>query len=95
MTFLGAGHDTTATGVAWTLHMLSKHHDVPKKLRAEIQEFLPFLFDPNTREDPEHFVNADADRLPYLDNVCRESLRYIPPIPMTVRQAVAEDKLGE
>ena len=94
MTFLGAGHDTTATGVAWTLHLLSTHPEIQTKLRAEIKEHMPFLFDPSTRYSPEELAKVDADLLPYLDNVCRESLRYIPPIPMTVRQSVADDMLG-
>lgn len=94
MTFLGAGHDTTATGVAWTLLLLSKHPDIQQRLRAEIKQYMPFLFDPRTRFDEECLSKVDPDQLPYLDNVCRESLRYIPPIPMTVRQSVAEDTLG-
>ena len=95
MTFLGAGHDTTATGVAWTLHLLSKHSDVQTKLREEIREYMPQLFDSEGRgKIADRWEDFDVDRLPYLDNVCRESLRYIPPIPMTVREAKADDVLG-
>ncbi|QSZ32542.1 hypothetical protein DSL72_002120 [Monilinia vaccinii-corymbosi] len=93
MTFLGAGHDTTATGVTWTIHLLSTHPEMQERLRDEIREHMPFLFDPESRYG-ERVEKADADLLPYLDNVCRESLRYIPPIPMTVRQSLKEDKLG-
>ena len=92
MTFLGAGHDTTASGVAWTLHLLSKHPSTQEKLRSEIQEYMPFLFS-QSREDKSQLATIDEDRLPYLNNVCRESLRYIPPIPMVVRQNMAEDQL--
>lgn len=95
MTFLGAGHDTTATGVAWTLHLLSKYPSIQTRVRDEIKQYMPFLFDPSTRYSASELAKADADQLPYLDNVCRESLRYIPPIPMTVRQSLADDKLGE
>lgn len=94
MTFLGAGHDTTATGVAWTLHLLSTHPEIQSRLRQEIKDNMPFLFDPNTRSNPERIASADPDQLSYLDNVCRESLRYIPPIPMTVRESIADDTLG-
>ncbi|KAB8292516.1 hypothetical protein EYC80_008226 [Monilinia laxa] len=93
MTFLGAGHDTTATGVAWTIHLLSTHPEIQEKLRAEIRENMPFLFDQTTRYE-ESVEKTDPDLLPYLDNVCRESLRFIPPIPMTVRESLKEDKLG-
>jgi cytochrome P450 len=94
MTFLGAGHDTTATGVAWTLHLLSKYPKVQTRLREEVREYMPFLFHEDTRYDPIELGKVDADKLPYLDNVCRESLRYIPPIPMTVRQSLEDDTLG-
>ena len=94
MTFLGAGHDTTATGVAWTIHLLSTHPEIQSRLRAEVKQYYPFLFDPRTRNDPDRLSKLDADNLPYLDNVCRESLRYIPPIPMTVRQSLADDTLA-
>ena len=95
MTFLGAGHDTTATGVAWTLHLLSTHPEIQTRLREEVREQLPFLFNPTSRYDAAELAKADADQLPYLDNVCRESLRYIPPIPMTVRQSLSDDMLGD
>jgi len=94
MTFLGAGHDTTATGVAWTLHLLSTHPEIQQKLRDEVKQHMPALFSPATRHDPAILATMDPDHLPYLDNICRESLRYIPPIPMTVRQSLADDTLG-
>jgi cytochrome P450 len=94
MTFLGAGHDTTATGVAWTLHLLAKYPKIQSRLREEIRQYMPWLFHKKTRYDPIELAKVDADQLPYLDNVCRESLRYIPPIPMTVRESINDDKLG-
>ncbi|KAH6879490.1 cytochrome P450 78A3 [Thelonectria olida] len=94
MTFLGAGHDTTATGVAWTLHLLSAHPDIQSRLREEIREYLPFLSGSTARPDIVELATASADQLPYLNNVCRESLRYIPPIPMTVRESIADDTLA-
>lgn len=90
MTFLAAGHDTTATGTAWTIHLLSIYPGVQHRLRAEIRRYMPYLFDEDWTYDRE-MVLLDPDHLPYLDNVCRESLRYIPPIPMTVRESVEDD----
>ncbi|KAK4105344.1 cytochrome P450 [Parathielavia hyrcaniae] len=91
MTFLGAGHDTTATGAAWTIHLLSIHPGVQAKVREEVREYMPFLFDKSFKFDPDTMTLPDPDQLPYLDNVCRESLRFIPPIPMTVRESVEAD----
>jgi cytochrome P450 len=90
-----SSHDTTATSVAWCLHLLAKHPEYQTRLREEIREYMPFLFDDSTRFDEENLSKADVDLLPFMDDVCRESLRYIPSIPMTVRQSIKDDKLGE
>ena len=94
MTFLGAGSDTTATGAAWTLHLLAKHPHIQQRLRAEIKQHMPFLFDPHSRRDDANFASVDVDQLPYLHNVCRESLRYIPVVPFVSRESVRETQLG-
>jgi len=90
MTFLGAGHDTTATGAAWTICLLADHQEIQERLRDEIRERMPFLFNPDWVFDARAKM-IDPDLLPYLSNVCRESLRFIPPIPMTVREALHDD----
>lgn len=95
MTFLAAGHDTTATGTAWTVHLLATYPVVQRRLREEIRQYYPFLFDPNQRFDIDLMEGVDPDNLPYLDNVCRESLRVIPPIPMTVRESRRDDRIGD
>lgn len=95
MTFLGAGHDTTATSAAWTLMLLAKRPEIQKKLRDEIRTMMPFLFDEALRKDPNMLeTQGDVDLLPYLEDVCKESLRYIPSIPMTVRKTIEDDTLG-
>ncbi|KAK5047594.1 hypothetical protein LTR84_006691 [Exophiala bonariae] len=94
MTFLGAGHDTTATTAAWTLLLLAKNPEIQGRLRNEIRSHMPFLFDADTREDVSKVNHADVDLLPYLEDVCKESLRYIPSIPMTVRKTIEDDTLG-
>ena len=95
MTFLGGGHDTTATGVAWTLHLLAKYPSTQEKLRRQIQEYFPFLFSPNShdREDVSRLSKMNEDSLPYLNNVCRESFRYIPTVPFVIRQNSVDDHL--
>lgn len=64
------------------------------RLREEIRSQMPFLFDATAREDIEQVEKADVDLLPYLEDVCKESLRYIPSIPMTVRKTIERDMLG-
>ena len=89
MTLLAAGHDTTATSVAWTLHLLCKRPDVQKKLREEIRTSMPQLSDPKSMTELPTST-FDVDQLPYLSKVCRESLRFITPIPTTLREALSD-----
>lgn len=91
-TFIAAGHETTATAICWALLHLSKSPEIQERVRAEIRDHMPSLFDRAAREDFEAL--EDPDRLPYLHNVCRESLRCIPPIPLTIRQSLVDEQLA-
>jgi hypothetical protein len=79
-TFLTAGHETTSTSTTWALYALTKHPEVQNKLRQE-------LLESGLGDEPSM---ADLDKLPYLDNVVRESLRVHPAVPSTVREATHE-----
>ncbi|KAG8743100.1 hypothetical protein FRC10_000400 [Ceratobasidium sp. 414] len=79
-TFLVAGHETTSTSTTWALYALTKHPEVQRKLRQE-------LLESGLGDEP---TMADLDKLPYLDNVVRESLRVHPPAPSTVREAAQD-----
>ncbi|KAF4597348.1 cytochrome P450-dit2 [Pleurotus pulmonarius] len=67
-----AAVDTTSGALARTLHLLSEHPEVQAKVRAEI------------RTAKEKFGGDlpydELVSLPYLDAVCRETLRLYPPI---------------
>ncbi|RBR18960.1 uncharacterized protein FIESC28_05782 [Fusarium coffeatum] len=94
MTFLGAGHDATAVTLAWSLHLLAKHSTVQRKLRQEIKAHLPLLFGERATCSMAALAAADLDRLPYLNNVCREILRYIPAVPSISRESQLDDVLA-
>lgn len=66
MTLLVAGHETTATALAWALYWIHKLPEVKQKLLAELDSI-----DENT--DP-----LAIARLPYLSAVCNETLRIYP-----------------
>ncbi|KAG9128431.1 hypothetical protein FRC07_012539 [Ceratobasidium sp. 392] len=76
-TFLVAGHETTSTSTTWALYALSKYPETQVKLRRE-------LLESGLGDEPNM---ADLDKLPYLDNVVRESLRLYSPVPGTIREA--------
>lgn len=87
MTFLAAGHETTATGVTWAVLHLCQNPDVQTKLRAEIRANLPSV-DSSTEVTSEMF-----DKLPYLHAVCNEVLRVNCPVTLTRRAAVKDTSI--
>lgn len=82
--FFLAGHETTASSLAWTMFMLSQSPDVMARLRAEVTQVL----------GSEAFQFADFKRLPYTRMVFREGLRLYPPAAFLTRRAVKADRLG-
>lgn len=81
MTFLAAGHETTASAMQWAIYLLCLHPEVQTRLRDEVRERLPSV---NSHED---ITALDIDHMPYLAAVCNEVLRYYSPVPMTQREA--------
>ena len=90
MTFLGAGHETTATALQWAVYALCKNPEVQTKLREEIRTHLP----PLSSESPNTIDAATIDNLPYLHAVCNEVLRFHPSVPGTIRTAVRDTSLA-
>ncbi|HJL05850.1 MAG TPA: cytochrome P450 [Polyangiaceae bacterium LLY-WYZ-15_(1-7)] len=70
-TLLIAGHETTATALSWTVSRLTEHPDVLARVQRELDEAFP-----DGEVDP-----AKLRELPYLDAVCKETLRVHPVIP--------------
>ena len=62
-----AGMDTTSNAIARILHLLSEHPDAQERLRQEILEA--------RKEHGEAIPYDTLVSLPYLDAVCRETLR--------------------
>ena len=70
MTMLVAGHETTASVLAWALYWIHKKPDIRAKLLKEINEL---------GENSEPMAIAS---LPYLTAVANESLRIYPIVPI-------------
>ncbi|KAF5323100.1 hypothetical protein D9611_009211 [Ephemerocybe angulata] len=73
-----AGMDTTSNALARILYQLTQHPDVQEKMRQEITEAQT----KHGRLDYNELMG-----LPYLDAVCRETLRTFPPVPLVTRMA--------
>ncbi|XP_040216485.1 cytochrome P450 4B1-like [Rana temporaria] len=76
-TFMFEGHDTTASGVSWTLYCMATHPEHQDKCREEIRELLGGR---NTLEWD------DLSKMPYTTMCIKESMRLYPPVPGVVRQ---------
>lgn len=77
--FLVAGHETTTSAICRILHQLALNPHVQSRLREEV-----------SLARMEH---GDLDfntlmNLPFLDAVCRETLRLFPPVPQLSRTYV-------
>ncbi|KAH6909121.1 cytochrome P450 [Coprinopsis sp. MPI-PUGE-AT-0042] len=80
-TFTFAGMDTTSSATSRLLWLLAEHQDVQDRLRAEIREAKSKYGRPSYDE---------LVALPYMDAVCRETLRLHPPLALLSRE-VTED----
>nr|A0A3G9HB50.1 RecName: Full=Cytochrome P450 monooxygenase ALT8; AltName: Full=AAL-toxin biosynthesis cluster protein 8 [Alternaria alternata]BBG74272.1 cytochrome P450 monooxygenase [Alternaria alternata] len=86
MTFLAAGHETTATALTWAIYIMCLHPGIQEKLRNEVRSRLPKL--PSTYNSaPQNLAKTIDTGMPYLNAVCQEVFRYFPPIPVTFREA--------
>ncbi|KAF7719415.1 Cytochrome P450 monooxygenase [Penicillium ucsense] len=86
LTFLAAGHETTATSMTWALYALCLYPNVQQRLRDEVRKALPQHLDQELAAEP---MKAELlDSLPYLHAVCNEVFRIYPPAGLTRRVAV-------
>jgi len=72
--FFLAGHETSASALAWTLYLLATHPDWQDRVAAEAAAL-----------DTADF--SVISRLKLSRDVFREALRLYPPVPMMVREA--------
>lgn len=84
LTFLIAGHETTATALTWTFYLLARHPAVRQRLRVEAEQVL----------GGRRATFADVAQLRVTRWAIEESMRLYPPIWAVVRQVVAEDEVG-
>lgn len=86
ITFLIAGHETTANALTWTFYLLTQNPDVEKKLYHEINTILRGNKIPSFKDIP---------KLKYTEKVFRESMRVYPPVWTLGRFVENPYSLGE
>ncbi|CAH6779400.1 Cyp4f17 [Phodopus roborovskii] len=72
-TFMFGGHDTTASGLSWTLYNLARHPEYQERCRQEVRELL-------RDREPEEIEWDDLAQLSFLTMCIKESLRLHPPV---------------
>jgi cytochrome P450 len=83
VTFIGAGHETTANALAWALYLLSQAPDAQRRIEAEVDSVLG--------DDP--FEAGMIERLVFTRAVIEEAMRLYPPVPFLSRAANADDRI--
>ncbi len=84
LTFLLAGHETTALLLTWCWDMLAHHPMAQAKLQAEVDSVLG-----------DHFPTSDnIQKLSYTHMIVKETLRMRPPAWALGRQAIHDCEIG-
>ncbi len=72
--FFLAGHETSASALAWALYLLATHPEAQARVAAEAASL------------PDQPDFAALSKLKFTRDVFRETLRLYPPVPMMVRE---------
>ena len=83
LTFLAAGHETTAITLVWTFYLLSLYPQIRIKLQDEIRSVL-------AGQEP---TIDNLAKIPYLDWVLDESMRLYPPAWLQMRFVAKETEI--
>jgi cytochrome P450 len=81
--FLLAGHETTSTALTFTLHLLGRHPEAQRRVRAEVEDVVGDRVP----------TAADALALPYTTMALKEAMRLFPPAPAVGRRASRDDEI--
>lgn len=73
--FFLAGHETSASALAWALYLLAANPEIQERAAAEAATL------------PQNYGFSDVTRLSFVRDVFRETLRLYPPVPMMVRES--------
>ena len=84
LTFIVAGHETTALALSWSLYLLAFDQEVQTQARDEAKSAL------DNRVPGE----GDIARLPLFRQIVQESMRLYPPAALLLRTSKIADEIG-
>ena len=85
VTFIGAGHETTALTLTYSLYLIANAPEVQDKLVREVFEVC----------GDKPIDAAMVDAMPYHEQVIKEAMRLYPPVAIIDRIASADIDLGD
>ena len=84
LTFLVAGHETTALALTWTFYLLSLYPEIAERVVHEVEAVTQGAL----------LCEAHVEALSYTRQVVQEAMRLYPPAPVVVRAATRDVSLG-
>jgi len=81
LSFIGAGHETTARALSWLFYLLSNDTKSRDRFEAEVDALDINNISPETW----------GEHLPFVMACFEETMRLFPPAPFVVRQAINDD----
>src|SRR5918994_7850840 len=84
VTFIGAGHETTANALSWSIYLLSQVPEARERAEREVDAVFA----------GGGFTPADAERLVFTRAVIEEAMRLYPPAVFINRTAIRDDRIG-
>lgn len=87
ITFIGAGHETTARALGWTLYLLAQSPEERDLVEAEIDDFM--------KRSENVAPHQWLENLPLTRAVFEEAMRLYPPAPSINREALEDDRFGD
>ncbi len=85
-TFMFEGHDTTTSGMSWTLYCLAQHPEHQEKIREEVRSVL---------KGREFLEYDDLKNLTYTTWCIKEAMRLYPPVFYFFRKATSNIEVGD
>lgn len=84
MTFLLAGHETTALAITYAWYFMAAHPEAAKKVQDEVDAVV----------GERHATAEDAKNLPYTRALINETMRLLPPAWVIGRKAIEDVEIG-
>lgn len=80
VSFLSAGHETTASSLSWLFYLISQHPDVQMKLQQELENL----------SAEQSLDLANLSKFPYFEKVVKEAMRLYPSAWLMGREAIQD-----